>query len=513
MGIPLDKWLGFQAPSVLHMLKVWGCAAYALDMGQRGKFDPKVSKTVHLGYDVARGAYILCFLPHFKIAYSAHVTFNEQDFPLREHYKPDPQPFNLCEERASVPLRHSASGEAWGCARGGGNPMRIDLDGTLGPGTGFGRVSGYVQHQVSPLVYPTEAKTSDGTLGPGRGLGRVSGHRQQLERPVPLPECEKELERCIEEEQGEHSIREQPATVHSLPARANEVNGLRRSARGWKPSGACLENIAHATVELARAEAAMDEEDKHPSSLGHRTTKGKRAAEGTALANKATRDHRGKPSSCGRERLNGGEEQISALDHARWFWESIYRTSESGFCPRNHSEAMRLPQAENVRLAEINEYNSHIQNGTFGPALDPSQFAPGPALKAVWVYSRSKKDPGAFKARVVIQGFLMQQGLHFNDVHAPVPAVTSFRVFMLGVAVQGRALEHWDVKTAFLTTDMDCQIDVTLPEAFNRELDLQPEARRGTGGARFHSSRPAGRVPPDREGKPKRNSLARLDRQ
>ena len=200
-------------------------------------------------------------------------------------------------------------------------------------------------------------------------------------------------------------------------------------------------------MELARAEAAMDEEDKHPSSLGHRTT------------------------SC---------EQVSALDHARWFWESIYRTSESGFCPRNHSEAMRLPQAENVRLAEINEYNSHIQNGTFGPALDPSQFAPGPALKAVWVYSRSKKDPGAFKARVVIQGFLMQQGLHFNDVHAPVPAVTSFRVFMLGVAVQGRALEHWDVKTAFLTTDMDCQIDVTLPEAFNRELDLQPEARRGT---------------------------------
>ena len=180
-----------------------------------------------------------------------------------------------------------------------------------------------------------------------------------------------------------------------------------------------------------------------------------------------------------RKRPNGEEEEVSALDHARWFWESIYRTSESGFCPRNHSEAMRLPQAEGVRLAEINEYNSHIQNGTFGPALEPNQFAPGPALKAVWVYSRSKKDTGAFKARVVIQGFLMQQGLHFNDVHAPVPAVTSFRVFMLGVAVQGRTLEHWDVKTAFLTTNMDCQIDVTLPEAFNRELDLQPQARRG----------------------------------
>ena len=62
----------------------------------------------------------------------------------------------------------------------------------------------------------------------------------------------------------------------------------------------------------------------------------------------------------------------------------------------------------------------------------------------------------------------------------PVPAVTAFRVFMLGVAVQGRRLEHWDVKTAFLTTSMDCQIDVTLPEAFNQEEGLQPDARRGT---------------------------------
>ena len=209
MVIPLDRWLGFQAPSVLHMLKVWGCAAYALDMGQRGKFESKVSKTVHLGYDVARSAYILCSLPHFKIAYSAHVTFNEQDFPLKDHYKPDPQPYTLCEERASVPLRHSASGEAWGCARGE-NLVRMDRespDGTLRPATGLGRVSANVLHQVSSLTYPKEAGTSDGTLGPDRGLGRVSRQRQHREEPVPFPEFEGGLERPmlprIGEEQGD----------------------------------------------------------------------------------------------------------------------------------------------------------------------------------------------------------------------------------------------------------------------------------------------------------------------
>ena len=170
-------------------------------------------------------------------------------------------------------------------------------------------------------------------------------------------------------------------------------------------------------------------------------------------------------------------DQVNTSDHTYWFWESVFHTTESGPCPRKHAEAMVTPQARKVRQAEINEYVSHLQNGTFGPALEPNQYAPGPALKAVWVYSRSKKDLGAYKARVVIQGFLMQQGLHYNDVHAPVPAVTTFRVFMLGVAVQGRVLEHWDVKTAFLTTRMDCQIDVTLPEAFNSDEDLQPNAR------------------------------------
>ena len=80
-----------------------------------------------------------------------------------------------------------------------------------------------------------------------------------------------------------------------------------------------------------------------------------------------------------------------------------------------------------------------------------------------------------------MQGFLMKQGLNFNDVHASVPAVASFRAFMVEVAFKGRNLQHWDVKTAFLTTKMDCQIDVTLPEAFNSDTSLRGEWALGTG--------------------------------
>ena len=98
--VPLHRWLGMQPPSVFHVLKVWGCTAYALVHTGREKFDSKVVRLVHLGYDVARSAYVLCALPHFNISYSAHVTFNEDEFPLRDTYQPDPMPASLFEEGA-----------------------------------------------------------------------------------------------------------------------------------------------------------------------------------------------------------------------------------------------------------------------------------------------------------------------------------------------------------------------------------------------------------------------------
>ena len=84
-------------------------------------------------------------------------------------------------------------------------------------------------------------------------------------------------------------------------------------------------------------------------------------------------------------------EASTTEDHTFLFWDSVYSAAESNYCPKKHADAMAMPQAQGVRDAEINEYLSHVRNATFGPALEPQQFAPGPALKAVWVYSRSKR--------------------------------------------------------------------------------------------------------------------------
>ena len=492
MVVPLELWLGFKPPSVLHVLKVWGCAAYALELGQRGKFDAKVQKMVHLGYDVARSAYVLCSLPHFKILFSAHVTFNEADFPCRDQTRADSAPYSLLEEQAGKEIRHIASGEAWGSyererpshpvgkrladahgtLRLGDNPRRVcgqgpsgstTLPGPLGQGglvslqassggeepgkrfrEGAGRPDPFGWDGSVSSAPPFGARTAAGSVAsssisgplPGMGLTRgppvVSGGAQAVERDDVV-----------------------------------DV-GVRRSQRSWKPSQGCLEGIAHVSREVTQAELELDVAEQKGE--GPSTAPSLHASEELCTGGGTDADIQGS---------SNGYAQ-AGTDHAFWFWDSVFSAAESDFCPKKHAEAMALPQAEKVRVAELSEYASHMQNGTFGPALRPDAFAPGRALKAVWVYSRSKKGPGAFKARLVMQGFLMQQGIHFNDVHAPVPAVTSFRVFMMGVAMQGRSLHHWDVKTAFLTTPMDCQVDVTLPEAFNADKGLQPEARRGT---------------------------------
>ena len=183
--VPLELWLGLKPPSILHVLKVWGCAAYALELGQRGKFDAKVTKLVHLGYDVARCSYILCSLPHFKISFSAHVTFNEDDFPFRGLSRADPVPFKLFEEQAGREFRHAASGEAWGSfplsERKPVNPIDrrlADAHGTLGFGLGLGRVSGQGPSGCRSTPLPLGVKVVDSPQTPL--VGEVPGKRPRV---------------------------------------------------------------------------------------------------------------------------------------------------------------------------------------------------------------------------------------------------------------------------------------------------------------------------------------------
>jgi hypothetical protein len=81
--------------SAFKKCRVWGCAAYPHTAhGARGprldKLEPRVKhedgklvKHIFVGIDEDHQAYRLMERPYFKLSRSAHVTFNEEDFPCR----------------------------------------------------------------------------------------------------------------------------------------------------------------------------------------------------------------------------------------------------------------------------------------------------------------------------------------------------------------------------------------------------------------------------------------------
>ncbi len=68
-----------------------------------------------------------------------------------------------------------------------------------------------------------------------------------------------------------------------------------------------------------------------------------------------------------------------------------------------------------------------------------------------------------FKARVVIRGQFMKEGLEFNDTFAPVLKPMSLRSLFAIATKYGCLLKAGDVETAFLTADMDCEVWVKMP--------------------------------------------------
>jgi len=145
--------------------------------------------------------------------------------------------------------------------------------------------------------------------------------------------------------------------------------------------------------------------------------------------------------------------------------------------PRNAHEALRSPQRAQWMAAMNREKACHLKNQTFGAVA--KIVAPIKAVPADWVFRIKHRggpveladlQPKQFKARVVIRGQFMQEGINFNDTFAPVAKSTTLR-FILAYATKYRCLlKSGDVETAFLTAKMDCETIVRMPPYWGPDL-------------------------------------------
>lgn len=145
------------------------------------------------------------------------------------------------------------------------------------------------------------------------------------------------------------------------------------------------------------------------------------------------------------------------------------------FTPRDAYAALKSKQRDMWILAMNREKACHAKNGTFGAEVA------NPPVKCVpsnWVFkikyrggpvSINSLSEKQYKARVVIRGQYMEEGMHFNDTFAPVAKQSTLRAVLAFATKHSCSLKSGDVETAFLTSDMDCEAYIKLPPFWGAE--------------------------------------------
>ena len=145
-------------------------------------------------------------------------------------------------------------------------------------------------------------------------------------------------------------------------------------------------------------------------------------------------------------------------------------TDAKVYTPSSHSDAMMLPQPSRTewRDAERSEFRSHMTFGTLGPRIDrcPPGYVPIPTA----VIYKTKRD-GRKKARLVIRGYRMRSSMDFNETFAPIPRVTSIRLWLALTIENDYEVVQADAHTAFLSSPMDALVYVSVPAFFNDDPD------------------------------------------
>ncbi|GKC08768.1 putative ribonuclease H-like domain-containing protein [Tanacetum coccineum] len=86
-----------------------------------------------------------------------------------------------------------------------------------------------------------------------------------------------------------------------------------------------------------------------------------------------------------------------------------------------------------------------------------------------WVYRNKKDERGIVvrnKARLVAQGYTQEEGIHYDEVFAPVARIEAIRLFLAYASFIGLIVYQMDVKSAFLYGTIEEEVYVCQPPSF-----------------------------------------------
>lgn len=142
--------------------------------------------------------------------------------------------------------------------------------------------------------------------------------------------------------------------------------------------------------------------------------------------------------------------------------------------PRSYKHALTFADSECWVKATAAEMKALHDKGVMD-GLDLSQLPQNATLlKTKFVFKIKLHADGSldkYKVRMVAKGYLQVEDRDFNKlaIYAPSSHLDSFRILITLALQLGLHVEHLDVKTAFLNSDLKEDIYISLPEGYTTE--------------------------------------------
>ena len=144
---------------------------------------------------------------------------------------------------------------------------------------------------------------------------------------------------------------------------------------------------------------------------------------------------------------------------------TAYYASSSGD-PETYQEAINSSEREHWVEAMEDEMSSLFENDTWELVDIPEKTK---VIDNRWVFRTKRNAEGNvqnYRARLVARGLVQKAGVDYNETFSPVARYETIRS-VLPVSAQDLHLYQFDVKTAFLYSDIEEEVYMTQPKGFD----------------------------------------------
>nr|GEV81543.1 retrovirus-related Pol polyprotein from transposon TNT 1-94 [Tanacetum cinerariifolium] len=135
-------------------------------------------------------------------------------------------------------------------------------------------------------------------------------------------------------------------------------------------------------------------------------------------------------------------------------------------CQGNKIRIDSSTHAVNAASTSINTASNIIAAGSLNINTADSNHTNMPTLEATGIFDGAFDERLGIKARLVAQGHTQKEGIHYDEVFAPVTRIEAIRLFLAYASFKDFIVYQMDVKSAFLYGKIKEEVYVCQPPVF-----------------------------------------------